>query len=54
MNIKDVFKTKDLRKKIFFTLFMLFIFRMGAIIPVPGVDSSIISKMVEGNSLLSL
>lgn len=54
MNIKDVFKTKDLRKKIFFTLFMLFIFRMGAIIPVPGVDSSIISSMVEGNSLLSL
>ena len=54
MSIKDVFKTKDLRKKIFFTLFMLFIFRMGAIIPVPGVDSSIISSMVEENSLLSL
>ena len=54
MNIKEVFKMKDLRKKIFFTLFMLFIFRMGAIIPVPGVDSSIISSMVEENSLLSL
>lgn len=54
MNIKEVFKMKDLRKKIFFTLFMLFIFRMGAIIPVPGVDSSVISSMVEGNSLLSL
>ena len=54
MNIKEVFKMKDLRKKIFFTLFMLFIFRMGAIIPVPGVDSAIISSMVEENSLLSL
>ena len=54
MNIKEVFKMKDLRKKIFFTLFMLFIFRMGAIIPVPGVDSSIISSMVEENNLLSL
>lgn len=54
MNIKEVFKMKDLRKKIFFTLFMLFIFRMGAIIPVPGVDSSVISSMVEENSLLSL
>ena len=54
MSIKDVFKTKDLRRKIFFTLFMLFIFRIGAIIPVPGVDSSIISSMVEENSLLSL
>ena len=54
MNIKEVFKMKDLRRKILFTLFMLFIFRMGAIIPVPGVDSSIISSMVEENSLLSL
>lgn len=54
MSIKEVFKIKDLRKKIFFTLLMLFIFRMGAMIPVPGVDSSVISTMVEGNSLLSL
>lgn len=54
MNIKEVFKIKDLRKKILFTLFMLFVFRMGAIIPVPGVDSSVISNLVEGNSLLSL
>lgn len=54
MNIKEVFKMKDLRKKIFFTLSMLFIFRMGAIIPIPGVDSSVISSMVEGNNLLSL
>lgn len=54
MNIKHIFKIKDLRKKVFFTLFMLFIFRMGAIIPVPGVDSSVISSMVEGNNLLSL
>lgn len=54
MNIKEVFKIKDLRKKILFTLFMLFVFRMGAIIPVPGVDSSVISNLVKGNSLLSL
>lgn len=54
MSIKEVFKMKDLRKKIFFTLFMLFIFRIGAVIPVPGVDSSTISSMVEKNSLLSL
>lgn len=54
MSIKEVFKMKDLRKKIFFTLFMLFVFRMGAMIPVPGVDSSVISSMVQENSLLSL
>ena len=54
MNLVSVFKQKDLRKKIFYTLFMLFIFRVGALIPVPGVDSSVISSLVEGNDLLSL
>src|SRR5699024_9910289 len=41
-------------KKIFFTLFMLFVFRVGALIPVPGVDASMIASLVEGNDLLSL
>lgn len=54
MNYFSVFKEKGLRKKIFFTLFMLFIFRLGALIPVPGVDTSIVSQIVEGNDLLSL
>lgn len=54
MNLVSVFKQKDLRKKIFFTLFMLFIFRVGALIPVPGVDASKIASLVEGNDLLSL
>lgn len=54
MNLFSVFKQKDLRKKIFYTLFMLFIFRVGALIPVPGVDSEVIANLVEGNDLLSL
>ena len=54
MNLVTVLKTKDLRKKIFFTFMMLFIYRVGVMIPVPGVDSSIIANLVEGNSLLSL
>lgn len=54
MNLVSVFKEKDLRKKIFFTLFMLFVFRVGALIPVPGVDASMIANLVEGNDLLSL
>lgn len=54
MNLVSVFKEKDLRKKIFFTLFMLFVFRVGALIPVPGVDASMIASLVEGNDLLSL
>ena len=33
---------------------MIVIFRIGTTIPVPGIDTSIIQKMVGGNSLLSL
>ena len=54
MNLVSVFKERDLRRKIFFTLFMLFVFRIGALIPVPGVDASKITSLVEGNDLLSL
>ena len=35
----DMFKNKDIRNRIFFTLAMLFIFRFGSAITVPGVDA---------------
>ncbi|MGX7014752.1 preprotein translocase subunit SecY [Vagococcus silagei] len=37
--LKDSFKVKEIRSKIFFTLFILFAFRVGAHITVPGVDA---------------
>ena len=52
--LKQALKIKDIRKKVLFTLFIVIIFRMGTTIPVPGIDTSIIKKMVENNSLLSL
>jgi preprotein translocase subunit SecY len=36
----DMFKVKELRTKIFFTLGMLIVFRLGAILPIPGIDAS--------------
>ena len=36
-SIVQAFKVPELRKKIFFTLFILFLYRLGAYIPVPGV-----------------
>lgn len=41
--IKNIFKVADLRKKILFTLLMLVIFRIGAFIPVPGVNKDVLS-----------
>ncbi len=36
----DMFKIKELRSKIFFTLGMLIVFRLGAVLPIPGIDAS--------------
>jgi len=40
----NCFRIPELRKKIFFTLFMLVIFRLGAYIPVPGVDPKLLAQ----------
>ncbi len=34
----NAFRTPDLRKKIFFTLAILAVFRLGSVIPVPGIN----------------
>ena len=34
----DIFRIKDLRDRILFTVFILFIFRLGANIPIPGIN----------------
>lgn len=42
-SIKQIFDpvNKDLRKKIYFTLFCLFVFKLGTAIVVPGVDANL-------------
>ena len=36
--LRNAWKVVDLRKKIFFTLFITLIFRIGSVMPVPFVD----------------
>ncbi len=48
----DFFKNKDTRKRILFTLLILFIFRLGAAIPAPGIDTRLFS--LEGHNILSM
>ena len=38
--IANIFKVKDLRKKIFFTFSLLVVFRLGGQIAIPGVDTT--------------
>jgi preprotein translocase subunit SecY len=47
--LKSAWKTDELRKKIIFTLMMFFIFRIGAHIPVPGVNSDALKGLLEQN-----
>lgn len=38
----DIFKIKDLRDRILFTIFVLVIFRLGVFIPIPGIDRNVV------------
>lgn len=50
----NLFKQKDIRTKILFTLGILFIFRLGAGIPVPMVDTTALLAGLEDNSVLGM
>ena len=38
--LKNAWKTKDIRNKIVFTLFILVLYRIGTVIPVPFVEAN--------------
>lgn len=46
-NVLTAFRVKDIRNKILFTLFMLFIIRVGSNIPVPGVNTDFFKNLFE-------
>ncbi len=50
--LANAWKMPDIRKKILFTLLMLLIYRIGAYIPVPGVNVDFISKAVAEYDIL--
>ena len=50
----DMFKNKDIRNRIFFTLAMLFVFRFGSAITVPGVDVTELIKGMQDSSLFAM
>ena len=52
--IKNCFKNKEIRKKIWLTLLLLVIFRIGCYIPVPGITVETFKTAIEGQSFLSI
>ena len=53
---RDAWRIPEIRKKILFTLFMLFIYRVGSAIPVPFMDKNAIAVMINNsqNSILGM
>ena len=51
--IKNAWKVPELRSKILFTLFCMLIFRLGSAIPVPFINSELISGLFDayGNTI---
>lgn len=45
--LKNAFGIKDLRKKLFFTLFAMLIYRLGTQVPVPGIDTAAFTALVN-------
>ena len=52
--IKNCFKVKEISKKIWITLLLLLVFRIGCYIPVPGIDAAIFGEALEQYSFLEL
>ncbi len=46
-SVANAFRVKELRNKIFFTIFLLLIFRLGGFVTVPYVNSEAIKTAVN-------
>ena len=49
--LKNAWSTKEIRSKILFTLFILLLYRIGTVIPVPFVESNGFEDVLNGTIL---
>ncbi|TYP50326.1 preprotein translocase subunit SecY [Thermosediminibacter litoriperuensis] len=50
--LKNAWKIPDLRRRLKFTLLMLVVFRIGAFVPVPGMNPEAVRHLIERGALL--
>ena len=48
--LKNVFRVKEMRRKLLYVLGMVFIIRMGSQLPIPGVDSDVFKEWFQSNT----
>ena len=46
-NLKNIFKVPDLRNKVFFTVLMVLLYRLGTHVRVPGIDDQAVRQLRE-------
>jgi len=51
-SFRDAFRLPDLKRRILFTLAALFVYRLGAHMPTPGVDAAALGKLFEQGGVL--
>ena len=49
--IKNAFKTPDVRKRLFYTLLLIVLFRLGCYITVPGVDTFALAETMSSSTM---
>ncbi|WP_198468520.1 preprotein translocase subunit SecY [Acetomicrobium sp. S15 = DSM 107314] len=52
-SFRDAFKLPDLKRRILFTIGVLFVFRLGAHIPTPGIDAAAMAGLFQEGGMLS-
>ncbi|RED54617.1 preprotein translocase subunit SecY [Cohnella lupini] len=53
--VTNIWKVEDLRKRILFTLFILFVYRIGSFIPVPNINKDVLTMAdQQGSDLFGL
>jgi len=51
---RSIFKVEELRKRIFYTLAILVVYRIGGHIPTPGIDGSVLASALSTNTLFGM
>ena len=53
-SLLNAFRAPDIRRRIFYVLGLLIVFRLLAAVPIPGVDKAQLTQFVQGNALVGL
>ena len=48
--LKNVFRVKEMRRKLLYVFWMILVIRIGSQMPIPGVDSDVFKRWFQSNT----